>query len=98
MDPRVEGDPTGSRWVGGDGEGCRRRASRRRKASGQSGFEATVVPDRNGVGGCDHGRKIKFLVERVEREGHWWRRNRPERGGGELTGEVEDDLLAAIDD
>ena len=67
MDPRDEGDPTGTRWVGGDGVGCRRRASRRRKASGRSGFGAVVVPDRNGVGGCDHVRKGKFLVERVER-------------------------------
>ena len=82
MDPRVEGDPTGSRWVGGDGEGCRRRASRRRKASGRSDFGAAVVPDRNGVGGCDHGRKGKFLVERVERGMPTLCRNGLVRGGG----------------
>ena len=51
MDPRIKGDPTGSRWVGGDGVSCRRRAPRRRKASGKSGFGAAVVLDRNGVGG-----------------------------------------------
>ena len=82
MDSRIEGDPTSSRWVGGDGEGCRRRASRRRKASGRSGFGVAVVPDRNGVRGCDHVRKGKFLVERVERGMPSLRRNGLVSGGG----------------
>ena len=46
-----------------------------------SEFGAAVVSDQNRAWGCTHEREGEFLVERMEREGHWWRRNRPERGG-----------------
>ena len=71
MDPRIEGDPSGSRWVGGDGVSCRRRAPRRRKASGKSGFGAAVVLDRNGVVGMAHVKVRKLLVERTESGRPW---------------------------
>ena len=82
MDPRIEGDPTGSRWVGGDGVSCRRRAPRRRKASGKSGFGAAVVLDRNGVGGSVQGRQRRLLVKRLERGKLWLCRTEPGGGGG----------------
>ena len=60
MDPRIEGDPTGSRWVGGDGVSCRRRAPRRRKASGKSGFGAAVA-------------ELTGEVEEDLLPSNWWR-------------------------
>ena len=46
-----------------------------------SGFGATVVSDQNRAWGCTHEREGELLAERMERERHWWRRNRPELGG-----------------
>ena len=82
MDPRIEGDPAGSRWVGGDSVCCRRRAPRRRKASGKSGFGAAVVLDRNGVVGMVYGRMRGLLVERTESGRPWWCRIGRGSGGG----------------
>ena len=82
MDPQDWAGPPGGRWVGGDGVGCRRRASRWRRLREQSGFGATVVPDQNQAGGRAHGRKRELLVERVERGRLWWCRSGRGSGGG----------------